>query len=540
MASLKVLLVDDEPSIRLTMGEFLKRAGYEVLTASDGDQADALIKADDIDIAVIDINLPRRSGIELLQALSRREPFVPVIMMTGEPNLSQVPDIVRAGAYDFVAKPVVKDTILRTVARAAEKKRLSDEKQRLEREIKKHAEELERRVEERTAELAEAHSFLNLVLDSSTEYAIVAVGTDYRITLFNRGAELLFGYAADEARGRLPRELFVDVTQTGVNVFRECLREADAVGHYQTEIHLHRSDRTEFVASVAVTPIRTPDGRQLGYLCVLRDLTAEREAEASLRRMQTRLAHHEKIAALGRVAAQVAHEVKNPLAGLLLYSMHMKNKLAAKLSESEMELADKIIETINHLINTVEQIMDFARPLNLTLSKVNLNAVVTSVLQLLQPQMAAAGVEPQVSLGEEHLLCAQLDGSSIRAALINFILNAIQAMPGGGRLGVITGRVGARLRVEITDTGSGMTAEQIGQIFEPFYTTKSQGLGLGMPYAKRVVEQHRGTISVESRPGEGTRIRVELPIEEEGATAGCPDTKFSSLTTRRASPARSN
>jgi PAS domain S-box-containing protein len=538
MASFKVLLVDDEPSIRLTMAEFLKRAGYEVLTASDGDQADALIRSADIDIAVIDINLPRRSGIELLQVLSQREPYVPVIMMTGEPNLSQVPDIVRAGAYDFIAKPVVKDTILRTVERAAEKKRLSDEKHRLEREIKQHAAELERRVEERTAELAEAHSFLNLVLDSSTEYAIVAVGTDYRIALFNRGAEQLFGYAADEALGRLPRELFVDVTHAGLNVFRDALKEADALGRYQTEIHLHRSDQSEFVASVAVTPIRAPDQRQLGYLCIIHDLTAERESEATLRRMQARLAHQEKIAALGRVAAQVAHEVKNPLAGLLLYSMHMRSKLAEKLNEGELELADKIVETINHLMSTVEQIMNFARPLNLTLHEVNLGAVVTGVVQLLQPQITAGNVEMQMRL-DESVTCAQLDETSIRAALINLILNAVQAMPEGGRLGVTTGRAEMSLQLEITDTGAGMTEEQIGHIFEPFYTTKSQGLGLGMPYAKRVIEQHQGTINVESRPGVGTRIRVELPIEGE-RTTGCPDTEFSSSTTRRASPAHWN
>jgi two-component system sensor histidine kinase HydH len=218
--------------------------------------------------------------------------------------------------------------------------------------------------------------------------------------------------------------------------------------------------------------------------------------------------------------------------------MHMKTKLAGQVGESELALADKIIDTINHLMNTVEQIMSFARPLSLTLSEVNLNEVVTGVLQLLQPQVTAGKVEADVRLDEAGA-CGLLDESSIRAALINLVLNAVQAMPDGGRLAITTGRDATSLHLEITDTGVGMTGEQAGQIFEPFYTTKSQGLGLGMPYAKRVIEQHRGTISVESRPGEGTRIRVDIPTEEERAT-GCPDTEFSSLTTRRASPARSN
>src|ERR1700750_2423284 len=193
----KVLIVDDEPSIRLTLAEFLRREGFETLVAADAAQAAALF-GPNVDVAVIDINLPGRSGIDLLREFSGREPYVPVIMITGEPNVSHLPEIVRSGAYDFIAKPVLKDVITRAVARAAENKRLGDEKRRLAQEVHVHALELEHRVAQRTAELAEAHSFLNLVLDSSTEYAIVAVDMEARITLFNRGAELLFGYGDAE------------------------------------------------------------------------------------------------------------------------------------------------------------------------------------------------------------------------------------------------------------------------------------------------------------------------------------------------------
>ena len=357
----RVLLVDDEPSIRLTISEFLRREGYEPLAAADAAQGSALFGEDGgVDVAVVDINLPGRSGIELLRELRERDPSVPVIIITGEPNVSHLPEIVRAGAYDFLAKPVLKETITRAVARAAEKKRLGDEKQKLEDEVRRYAEELEQRVAERTADLAAAHSFLNLVLDSSTEYAIVALDLEYRITLFNRGAELLFGYTPAEATGRSPRELFLDVERYGENVLQECLKEADAVGLYQTDMSLHRRDGEEFPAAVALTPI--VGGSRLGHLCVIRDLTAERRAEESLRQMQARLAHQEKIAALGRVAAQVAHEVRNPLTGLQLYAMHMKTKLADRMSEAELELADKIIETINHLAQTVEQMVELRTP----------------------------------------------------------------------------------------------------------------------------------------------------------------------------------
>jgi signal transduction histidine kinase len=381
----RVLLVDDEPSIRLTMGEFLKRAGYSVLIAPDYDSA-AVHKAEDLDVAVVDINLPGKSGIQLLQKLCDGDAYVPVIMITGEPNLSVIPEIVRAGAYDFIAKPIVKDVLLKAVARAAEKKRLTDEKRMLEQEIKRYAEELEMRVDERTAELVETHK---------------------------------------------------------------------------------------------------------------------------------RLVTQERIAALGRAAAQVAHEVKNPLAGLLLYSLHLKSK-ATNFSESETYLVDKIVETINHLINRVEQIMGYARPVSLTLRPGNVSQFVKDILDLLKPQLTANKVEVRLSLDQQPAY-AMVDESSVRGALMNLILNAIEAMPEGGVLNVAIDRTDETLRLEITDTGRGIAEEEVKKIFEPFYTTKAQGLGLGMPYAKKIIDQHGGTMSLNSRPGEGATISVTLPTAPKEA-----------------------
>jgi len=378
-----VLLVDDEPSIRLTMGEFLKRAGYTVLLAPDYDTA-VTHNADGLDVAVIDINLPGKSGVHLLQKLQTADVYIPVIMITGEPNLSVIPEIVRSGAYDFIPKPIVKDVLLSAVARAAEKKRLTDEKRRLEHEIKLYAEELEMRVAERTAELVETHK---------------------------------------------------------------------------------------------------------------------------------RLVQQERIAALGRAAAQVAHEVKNPLAGLLLYSLHLKSKID-KSSESEAALVDKIVETINHLIDTVERILGFARPIAITPHSANLNQIVNDVLELLRPQITANDIDVHVSLSEQAAP-AIIDESSMRGALMNLILNAVEAMPQGGRLTITSDRNEQGLRLEISDTGHGISEEAVKDIFEPFYTTKEQGLGLGMPYAKKIIEQHGGNITCNSRPGEGTTIRIALPAPEE-------------------------
>jgi signal transduction histidine kinase len=387
----RVLLVDDEPSLRLTLTEFLKRAGYEVIAAPDYPSA-VMVAKGSYDVAVIDINLPGRSGIELLHEINSRESYVPVIMITGEPNLSVIPEIVRAGAYDFLAKPVVKEVLLKAVARATEKKLLSAEKQRLEEEIKQRAADLEIRIAERTAELIEAHD---------------------------------------------------------------------------------------------------------------------------------RLAHNGKVAALGRVAAQVAHEVRNPLYGLLLYTTHLKGELEGKLAQDQAELFDSMIDTINQLTTTTEQILDLARPVRLALRPVELNCVVNAVLKLLQLQISANGIKVEFEQCDENPT-ALLDEGCIRAALLNLLLNAVEAMPAGGTLSITTGIDGETLSLVIKDTGAGMTEERIKKIFEPFNSDKAGGLGLGMPYAKKIIEEHGGKIAIESRLGEGTQVCISLPAEKhqsEGPSA---------------------
>ncbi|HEU4930971.1 MAG TPA: ATP-binding protein [Pyrinomonadaceae bacterium] len=224
------------------------------------------------------------------------------------------------------------------------------------------------------------------------------------------------------------------------------------------------------------------------------------------------LAHSEKIATLGRVAAQVAHEVRNPLAGLLLYSEHLKGKLDGKVSAGDAQLIDKIIETINHLTATTEQILNYARPVTLALKTVDLNDVARDVIQLLSTEISKHKIEIVLEF-DSSPVAGMLDEASIRAATLNLVLNAVQAMSTGGRLTISTGRDGKKMWMVIKDTGAGMSPERIKQIFEPFNTTKSRGLGLGMPYAQKIIQQHGGRIEVESRQGKGTQVRIVLPAD---------------------------
>ncbi|HKV42305.1 MAG TPA: response regulator [Blastocatellia bacterium] len=507
----RVLLVDDEQNIRWTMSELLRRQDYETLTATDFDEALGILKGERVDVAVVDVILPGRNGIELLEEINSLEEYVPVVIMTGEPTLKQIPDLIHAGAYDFMAKPVLKDTLLKSVSRAVENKRLIDEKRNLEREIKVYAERLQVQVEERTSELAEAHYFLNTVLRSATEYAIIALDLDGRVTLFNQGAELMFGHTQVGMLGTSALDLLA--TQDG----RERLHSSFAVaeeqkGGHKTEMEFCRADRAIFAGAVTVTALRTESGEFLGYLVIVKDLTEERRTEASMRAMEKRLADAERIAVLGRVAAQIAHEVKNPLAGLKLYALHLSAKLSVNAVPAEVSLSGKIVKTIDHLSNTVERVLDFARPISMSRSIVELNAIVHEAIQVLEPEVSTGQILVELDLCESGAK-ASVDVPSIRAALINLVLNAAQAINAKGKITVRTRGVSGRAIVEIADTGCGMNPEEAANLFQPFYTTKARGLGLGVFYAKRVVDEHRGTITIASHAGEGTRVEITLPAE---------------------------
>jgi len=241
---------------------------------------------------------------------------------------------------------------------------------------------------------------------------------------------------------------------------------------------------------------------------------------AIVNRKQTRLveanqqlAQSEKVATLGRVAAQVAHEVRNPLAGLLLYAEHLKSKIDGKLPDGDAQLIEKIIETINNLTATTEQILNFARPVTLAPRRVDLNEVARDVIQLLSTEITAHSIETTLEL-DSSPVAGMLDEPSIRATTLNLVLNAVQAMPAGGHLTISTSTNDDKLSMIIRDTGSGMTPDQIKKIFEPFSTTKSRGLGLGMSYAQKIIQQHGGHIVVHSQPGKGTEVRIELPANE--------------------------
>jgi signal transduction histidine kinase len=217
-----------------------------------------------------------------------------------------------------------------------------------------------------------------------------------------------------------------------------------------------------------------------------------------------------KMASLGELAACIANEVRNPLAGISSCSQVLQRRFAGN-HETE-ELLGMIASDVRRLEEVVRSFIDFARLSKPELRNTRIVDVVEQAIALIEVQAKSQKIEVQRDFRDRELSLL-IDERQIRQALLNVFINALQSMPDGGRLGVSIQSGSDSVLIKITDTGEGVTPEQVAYVFDPFYTTKHQGTGLGLPIAQIIVEDHGGRSVVESSKGKGTTVTIELPFD---------------------------
>ena len=253
-----------------------------------------------------------------------------------------------------------------------------------------------------------------------------------------------------------------------------------------------------------------------GMFVVLRLIVARADRIIELRaverrRLEEKLNHAERLAGLGQMVASVSHEIKNPL-GIVRSTAEILGKRLKTVAPGNEHLAAIIVDETSRLDGIVREFLDFARPQQPKLSPTNVNELVGKALRFMQPELDKVKVEVVPRL-DPDLPEVAADHELFYRALLNLLINAVQAMPEGGRLTVTTGPArgaGRTIFLEIADTGLGMTPEIREQIFTPFFTAKTRGTGLGLSIAKNIVDSHQGTITASSEPGQGATFRVEL------------------------------
>ena len=229
--------------------------------------------------------------------------------------------------------------------------------------------------------------------------------------------------------------------------------------------------------------------------------------------LEQRLVQADKLSSIGLLAAGVAHEVNTPLAVISTYAQMLAKQVADDSQKSL--LLDKIARQTFRASEIVNSLLNFSRTSTTSFGEVKVNRVIQETLSLLEHQLQKSGIQVKTSLAQE-MPAVHGNAGKLQQVFLNLFLNARDAMPSGGALEVSAWAEGNSVRVEVADTGPGIAAEDCERIFAPFFTTKTSGTGLGLAVSERLVAQHGGTISIESAPGRGTRVRVRLPVAPSG------------------------
>jgi two-component system sporulation sensor kinase A len=352
------------------------------------------------------------------------------------------------------------------------------------------------------ATIRQKDQFLASILRNSAD-AILTLDPQERITSWNKGAETIFGYTEQEILGQslevlIPRRLR---EQRELEKISEITRIAGYLPNYQTQ----RLTKDGQVIDVLFTrtAIKDYQGNLVGFSSVLKDVTEQKLMERHL--VQT-----ERVSAIGELAAGLAHEIKNPLAGIKGAIEIIRDGLAEE--NPHRTILGEVLSEVNRIDRSVINLLSYSKPKKPNLVKTDLAELIGDVISLLRKVADPKGILLNLEHSKE-IPAVTGDEHDLKQLFMNLLLNSIEAIQDKGQVWTrIKVMSDSKLRVEVSDNGPGIPADQLSKIFQPFYTTKKQGTGLGLATCKRIVMDHGGEIGVKSELGKGTSFFVQLPI----------------------------
>ena len=354
----------------------------------------------------------------------------------------------------------------------------------------------------KAAELERMREFSDSIIESLSD-GLVVVDLRDCVVRWNTGLERLYGVPRAHAVGRGLETLFDPA-------FLELLRTARRGAEIGTALYRvpllsrHAEVPRRLLVNAATAPLLTPDGAVAGTMVILEDITERVQLEEQLQIT-------EKMASIGLLAAGVAHEVNTPLTGISSFTQMLLE--GADPGDPKTRLLEKIERQTFRAAKIVNSLLNLARPGRLDAGPVDINAVVNDVLALLEHQLKTNKISVRKDLAATSPVVEGVE-FKLQQVLMNLFLNARDAMFKGGWLAVTTRAVGGQVIVEVADTGSGIPAEHLSRIYDPFFTTKAagQGTGLGLSITYGVIRDHHGSIECDSTVGQGTRFKMSLPL----------------------------
>jgi two-component system NtrC family sensor kinase len=531
----KILVIDDEKSIRLLLKISLTHQGYEVVTAENGEKGIEGFQRERPSLVLTDIKMPGMDGIEVLRKIKEIDHETEVIVITGHGDMDSAIQALQLNASDFIVKPV-KDEVLSVALRRAQ--------ERLEaRRIARHADKLENKVKEATREISERYEFEGKLIHHSID-GIIATDKKGNIITFNQGAERIFGCSKDEVFGKMDiRSLYppgiaekirqklyahdvtspLDSMMTAVS-FAEA-GEAAPAGKDRNKEGVHNWQETEtFVLGKGgdKIPVRFSgtllyrEGKVIGSVGFIHDLR-------EIKRLQQALINSERLVAIGQTVAGLAHCIKN-IVTALEGGVYVVSKALRKGDMTKLNTGWEMVErNIGKISDLVLELLSYSKERKPEYQSFSPNVIAKEVCELMDSQAKESGIEIVRNL-DPNMGELALDPKGIHRCLLNLVSNAIDACTSDENEGkrhevqVSTRFENAGVTFQVSDNGCGMDEEVRKQIFRSFFSTKgSKGTGLGLLVTQKIIQEHGGTLNVNSQPGKGSTFTIRLPRKPQGA-----------------------
>ncbi len=572
-----VLVVDDEIGIRDAFTAFLKGDNHFVDTAIDVENALEKLRRTDFDVVILDILMPRISGLELLKQIKETSDNIQVIMITGGPTIDSASEAVRQSAFDYLIKPIRGHVIRQTVKKAVELKNLTEAKNQLLRENCRYRDHLENLVEERTEKLGKTNDrlrteiserkqienelrrttdTLNGIIASPTELSITAIDSELRVIHCNPAAEKLFEKTRSQVVGQSFQDLLKE-TPLLPDPLSQIVAQVNDEGKYDFVSEFTASDGGRRFAHIVISPMKGEKDSITGYVIASSDITNRRILEQQLLQSQ-------KLESIGQLAAGIAHEINTPTQYVgdnlnflkdgfsdllkilnLCAKLHADPKPEEPSSELSAELVEAIkdvdleylreeipdaisqsLEGIGQVTRIVSAMKEFSHPSLEEMIQTDINSALQSTVTVSRNEWKyVADIDWRLEPSLQSVIC--LPGE-LNQVFLNIIVNAAHAIADvveGGEKGTITIRTrndGDHVEISIADTGGGIPENIRHRIFDPFFTTKEvgKGTGQGLAIAHNVITaKHRGALCVQSEEGKGSTFIIRLPVSSDSGIA---------------------
>jgi PAS domain S-box-containing protein len=368
-------------------------------------------------------------------------------------------------------------------------------------------------------QLKEAHDFINKIIQSSPN-AITATDMKGNILIWNPAAEETIGYKAADVIGKMNiQKIYPDeIARKVMQMLRK--PEHGGVGRLNAYPMVYvRQDGTVVEGNLSAAIIYDSSGKEIATVGSFVDLKERLEMERALRRTQEQLLQSEKLAAMGRLTSQIAHELNNPLYGIMNTLELLKTEISPE-SKRRKVLEMALSETVR-LSDLLRKMLSFSKPDQEEKQAVDLNTVLDEILLLHEKQLQENDIKIKTSF-EETLPQINASKDQLRQVFLNLVANARDAMPSGGTLNVKTYTDRENVKIDISDTGVGIKEEHIKKIFDSFFTTKDtiKGVGLGLSVCYGFIKDHGGDIEVKSKVNEGTTFSIIFPVQKESTEDG--------------------